>query len=108
MSTHKNLLIKIGIGLISITFVSYLFIVAINHNFLNLFGDSPTKEQLGNPISMEASEIYSDDGVLIGKYFVENRSSVKLDEISQAFIQTLIETEDKRFTNITVWISEGS
>jgi len=97
MSTHKNFLIKIGIGFVSIILGLYLFIVAINHNFLNLFGDSPTKEQLMNPINMEASEIYSDDGVLIGKYFVENRSSVKLGEISQAFIQTLIETEDKRF-----------
>ena len=75
----------------------YLLIMAINHNFLNLFGDSPTKEQLANPTNMEASEIYSDDGVLIGKYFIENRSSVDLENISQQFIQTLIETEDKRF-----------
>ena len=94
MSIHKNLLIKIGIGFASIILGLYLFIIAINHNFLGLFGNSPTKEQLENPINMEASEIYSDDGLLIGKYFVENRSSVDLENISQAFIQTLIETED--------------
>lgn len=97
MSIHKNLLIKIGIGFASIILGLYLFIIAINHNFLGLFGNSPTKEQLENPINMEASEIYSDDGLLIGKYFIENRSSVDLGNISQAFIQTLIETEDKRF-----------
>ena len=97
MSIHKNLLIKIGIGFASIILGLYLFIIAINHNFLGLFGNSPTKEQLENPINMEASEIYSDDGMLIGKYFIENRSSVDLENISQAFIQTLIETEDKRF-----------
>ncbi len=97
MSIHKNLLIKIGIGFASIILGLYLFIIAINHNFLGLFGNSPTKEQLENPINMEASEIYSDDGLLIGKYFIENRSSVDLENISQAFIQTLIETEDKRF-----------
>lgn len=97
MSIHKNLLIKIGIGFVAIILGLYLFIIAINHNFLGLFGNSPTKEQLENPINMEASEIYSDDGLLIGKYFIENRSSVDLENISQAFIQTLIETEDKRF-----------
>ena len=97
MSIHKNLSIKIGIGFASIILGLYFFIIAINHNFLGLFGDSPTREQLKNPINMEASEIYSDDGVLIGKYFIENRSSVDLENISQEFIQTLIKTEDKRF-----------
>lgn len=97
MSNLKKIFTGTGIGLAATLLGCYLFVKAINNNLFGLFGDSPSKEQLENPISMEASEIYSDDGVLIGKYFIENRSSVELSEISEEFIKTLIATEDKRF-----------
>lgn len=76
---------------------AFLFIKAVDANFLDLFGESPTAEVLANPVQVEASEIYSDDGVLIGKFFTENRSSIELSEISQELITTLIHTEDERF-----------
>jgi len=38
-----------------------------------VFGKMPSLEQLQNPEADLASEIYSSDGVLMGKYYSENR-----------------------------------
>ena len=62
-----------------------------------LFGKMPSLEQLQNPEADLASEIYSSDGVLMGKYYSENRSEVKYNEISPNVINALIATEDERF-----------
>ena len=62
-----------------------------------VFGKMPSVEQLQNPEADLASEIYSSDGVLMGKYYSENRSEVKYNEISQNVINALIATEDERF-----------
>jgi len=45
----------------------------------------------------EASEIYSGDGVLLGKIYFENRKSIPLNEIPDPLINCLIATEDIRF-----------
>lgn len=76
-------------------FLLYLFLVDIN--FLWLFGKSPTLKSIGNPSQSSASLIISDDGKVIGKYFSENRTPVKFEEISPKLLQTLISTEDERF-----------
>jgi penicillin-binding protein 1A len=62
-----------------------------------LFGKMPSVEQLQNPEADLASEIYSADGVLMGKYYSENRSEVKYNEISPNVINALLATEDERF-----------
>ena len=76
-------------------FSLYLFMVDIN--FLWLFGKSPSMSSINNPNQSVASEIYSADGKLISKYFRENRTPVKYEEISPILIKTLICTEDERF-----------
>ncbi|MCI1683138.1 MAG: penicillin-binding protein [Bacteroides sp.] len=76
-------------------FILYLFLVDIN--FLWLFGKSPGLSSIHNPEQPTASEIYSADGKLIGKYFRENRTPVTFNEISPILINTLIDTEDERF-----------
>ena len=48
-------------------------------------------------ILSNASEIYSSDNVLIGKFFTENRTTIKLDSISPYLITALLAIEDKRF-----------
>ena len=78
-----------------ILFSVYLFMVDIN--FLWLFGKSPSMSSINNPNQSVASEIYSADGKLISKYFRENRTPVKYEEISPILIKTLISTEDERF-----------
>ncbi len=52
---------------------------------------------INNPISAQASEIYSADGKLIGKYFNENRTPVNYGDVNPVFWNTLIDTEDERF-----------
>ncbi len=62
-----------------------------------VFGKMPSLEQLQNPEADLASEIYSSDGVLMGKYYAENRTEVKFNEISPNVVNALLATEDERF-----------
>jgi len=75
----------------------FLFMAAVDINFLWLFGKSPSLDMLEDPKYNEASLIYSSDNVLIGKYYVENRSAVRYEDISPHVVQALISTEDERF-----------
>ena len=50
-----------------------------------------------NPKNNLATEIISEDGVLLGKYFFENRSNVKHHELPENLINALIATEDIRY-----------
>jgi penicillin-binding protein 1A len=62
-----------------------------------LLGYIPTFEELENPNSNLASEIYSEDGTLIGKYYIENRSTTKFSELDTNLVHALLATEDIRF-----------
>ena len=75
----------------------FLYVLAVEANFLFLFGSSPGLDKLENPISDQASEIYTSDGVLLGRYFKENRSPVGFDKISPVLLDALVATEDIRF-----------
>ena len=46
---------------------------------------------------MSSSEIYADDGTLMGKYYLKDRINVKYQDISPNVIRALIATEDERF-----------
>ena len=74
-----------------------LLLIAVDLNFLYLFGKSPGFKDIEHPVTSEASEIYSADSVLIGRFFSENRTPVEYEDISPIIIQTLIDTEDERF-----------
>ena len=74
-----------------------LFVWMISINFLGLFGSLPDFKALENPDSQIASELYSSDGMLLGRYIRENRSPVSYDELSPKLVQALIATEDVRF-----------
>ncbi len=79
-------------------FGGFLFVVLV---FLaadfGLFGKMPSLTELENPEADLASEIYTSDGILMGKYYAENRSEVKYNEISPNVINALVATEDERF-----------
>jgi len=70
---------------------------AIYLTSFGFFGPLPTFEQLENPKNNLATEIISEDGVLLGKYFFENRSNVKYHELPESLINALIATEDIRY-----------
>ena len=76
-----------------------LYLGAVDINFLWLFGKSPGMSAIKNPVTSQASEIYSADGILIGKYFNENRTPVKYEEVNPIFWEALVSTEDERFYN---------
>jgi penicillin-binding protein 1A len=70
---------------------------AIYLTSFGLFGPLPTFEQLENPKNNLATEIISEDGVVMGKYFFENRSNIKYHELPENLINALISTEDIRY-----------
>ena len=75
-----------------------LLILAVNFNFLWLFGGMPSLQELENPKSQMASLIISEDGQEIGKYFRENRNPLSFEELPDNVVNTLISTEDARYT----------
>lgn len=77
--------------------VVLVYLLSVEYNLFYLFGSSPSLDRLENPRSDQASELYTSDGKLIGKYFRENRSPVSYKEMSPQLIQALVATEDIRF-----------
>ena len=61
------------------------------------FGKMPSFDDLENPDSNVATEIISSDGVVIGKFYKENRTPVKYHELPQHLVKALVATEDERF-----------
>ena len=62
-----------------------------------LFGKMPDFEELENPQTNLATEIFSADGALLGTYYVENRSNAHYSELSPFLPQALVSIEDARF-----------
>lgn len=74
-----------------------LWTLAVASDLFGLFGGLPGTDNLANPKSELASEVYTEDGVLLGKYFKENRSPATFQELSPNLIKALFATEDIRF-----------
>ena len=89
--------IKILSSLATIVVAFFLYLIMVDINFLWLFGKSPSMSDVKNTHPAEASQIYSADGKVIGKFFSENRMPVTYEEVSPAFWNALIDTEDERF-----------
>lgn len=86
----KYFLVVFFAGLIA---VSALFAAV----FFGYTGHVPASAQLREINNPQASEVFSEDGKLLGRYYIENRSNVKFGEISLNVIHALIATEDARF-----------
>ena len=79
---------------------AFFFIVVISIFLLagvGLFGKMPTFEQLENPQTNLATEIISQDGVTLGKYFKQNRTPVDFDQLPDNLVNALVATEDERY-----------
>lgn len=95
---------KKGIGFILFKYILlFLFAVCLMGGvfvysvYAGLWGKLPDKTELKAIQNDEASELFSEDGELLGKYYIENRTNVKFDNISNNAINALIATEDVRF-----------
>jgi penicillin-binding protein 1A len=71
-----------------------LFILMLNFGWI---GDMPDLDDIENPTASLASQVYAQDGTPMGKYYLEDRISVKYRDISPYLLQALVATEDKRF-----------
>ena len=84
-------LLKAGITILMLGFLLFLIV------YVGFTGPVPSSEELQkikNPVS---TEVYANDGRLLGRYYIENRSNVSFEQISPNVINALIATEDSRF-----------
>jgi len=84
-----------AIALLVVSFFVYL--LAVDINFLWLFGKTPSMRDVRNTHPAQASIIISADSIQIGKFFSENRTPVEYEDVAPVFWQALISTEDERF-----------
>ena len=65
---------------------------------MELFGPMPDLQQLENPRTNLATQIISSNGIILGKYYLDdNRTPISYEELPQNMVQALIATEDERF-----------
>lgn len=98
----KNKAYNILIKVTWIVFIAFflgvpIFILSVNHNVFGLFGGMPSLKAVENPENDLSSELFSADGVSLGRYFRYNRSRVAFEELSPDLVNTLLLSEDHRF-----------
>ncbi len=94
-STQSHAIRNLWIIFGSLLVLVILFFICVA---TGVFGTMPTFEELENPRTNLATEIFSSDGKVLGTYYVENRSNVRYAELSHYMPEALISIEDERFT----------
>ena len=74
-------------------FFACLFLLVISGGT----GPLPSRAELARIENPMASEVYSADSVLLGRFFLQERSNVSFENIPKSVIDALIATEDARF-----------
>ena len=94
---HGFLKTFFGIGgfLSLVAFASIVFFIFLVWG--GLFGPLPQKAHLKEVRHPIASEVYSADSVLLGRYYLQDRSPVESKDIPERLKQALVATEDVRF-----------
>ena len=80
------------VGVLAGFFILLYFAILIG-----AFGIVPSRGKLKEINNYTASEIYSSDSVLLGKYFIENRTNAKYEDFPPYLVNALVATEDSRF-----------
>ncbi|MCG8339659.1 MAG: transglycosylase domain-containing protein, partial [Cytophagales bacterium] len=96
-TTTRKLIRYLWLGFVATLVALPIYIFTVKSNLFNLYGGLPPLDVLENPESDLSSELYAADGVLLGKYFRQNRSPVDYEEISPHLVNALLVTEDYRF-----------
>ena len=81
---------------IGVVAVSGLFILAKSE----VLGPMPTFDELENPKTNLATQIYSEDGEIIGTYFIENRTYLSYEELFPADSQEWLEIDGHKLPTI--------
>lgn len=88
-------IIRAGLLLLTVMVIGALFFVFLVWS--GVFGELPSKKELADIQNPLASEVYSADSVLLGRYYIQERSYLRSDEIPESLKKTLVATEDVRF-----------
>ena len=78
-------------------FTIFIIFFVLSAYLLYLSQTLPSLSELENPELQEATKIYSDDGVLIDRFYLQNRTIVSIDSLPPHLIEALIATEDRKF-----------
>ncbi|MFO8148437.1 MAG: transglycosylase domain-containing protein [Gillisia sp.] len=65
--------------------------------FQGNYGEFPDKNKLKEIEQAQATEVYTQYGTLMGRYYFENRNSLHFEKIPTEIIHALVSTEDVRF-----------
>ena len=93
-TSFKRYLFIFWMGFVGLGVALVLFFLCASWG---VFGAMPTFDELENPSSNVATEIISEDGKTIGKFYLENRVPAKYEDLPPHLVQALIATEDERF-----------
>jgi penicillin-binding protein 1A len=80
-----------------ILFTIFTVVFVVGAYILYLSQTLPSLSELENPELQEASKIYSDDGVLIDRFYLQNRTIVSIDSLPPHLIEALVAIEDRKF-----------
>ncbi len=100
MKAKKNRIskpVQIFWRIVLIGFGSFFLMIMLAN--WGVFGKMPSIQDLENPSASLASEVIADDGTVMGKYYLEDRTNTDFKNISKHIINALIATEDVRFYN---------
>ncbi len=95
MRKRKHVFIKLLLKLSLATLVMiFAFLLSVRMGF---WGQLPSKKELSTLHYNRASEVYSADSVLIGKYYLNDQQPIPFEDIPEQVKNALIAIEDERF-----------
>lgn len=94
-SIFKRLLFRLMLSVALFLFIFVFSLVVLVK--LGVFGELPDYIQLKQIRNNVATNIYSVDNKLIGRYYYQNRTNVSFDDLPKHLVNALIATEDARF-----------
>lgn len=93
---------KYFVGFWVLFFVGVLSVVVVFSLIADgKMGYMPSFQELENPNSSLATEVISTNNVVMGRYYLQNRSNITFDNINSNLKNALLATEDIRFWNHT-------
>ena len=85
-----------GIAILSAMVLVFIFFLSI---YFGAWGALPKKTELSDFKYQRASEVYTADSVLIGKFYLFDRQPIAYEDFPQHLIDALVAIEDERFYN---------
>ncbi|MET2985557.1 transglycosylase domain-containing protein [Aureibaculum conchae] len=90
----KKTLKYVIISLLILAVLFGLFLTSVYHG---VFGPIHTVEELKEFKNQTATLVLSEEGELLGKFFAENRTNIKFEQLPKHIVDALVATEDARY-----------